>query len=362
MTSSRKKTIPTMTNRKRVLAVLHGDKPDRIPFTIYGWKIPWGYDKRKLCERGLTLMRRFSGWRAEYPHCALQTISYQEQGCRYEREIVKTPVGEINALFATDPADDIRRRKEFWIRTSADYEPMLFMIRDTVLRPAYDEIKKAQYDLGEDGVAYIFAGYSPLQEIIINLLGIEPFCYELADHPQQVWALYEALRDRDRRLYPILADAPAEIVQYCANPIASVLGRALFTEKIIPCLNECGDLLHAQDKLQSIHVDGDNAIWADALAASSVDIIEAFTPAPGSDMTMHAGRQAFADKIIWCNFPSAVHLASADQIRLTTRRILRDAAPGNRFIMGITEDLPDRCWRTSLNAILDVLETEGRCS
>ena len=88
-----------MTRRERVLVVLKGNFPDKTPFTIYDWKIPWGHDKRKLVERGLVLIRRFPSFRAEYPHCELKTISYTDKGVRYERETIKTPKGEINALF-----------------------------------------------------------------------------------------------------------------------------------------------------------------------------------------------------------------------------------------------------------------------
>jgi hypothetical protein len=36
------------------------------------------------------------------------------------------------------------------------------------------------------------------------------------------------------------------------------------------------------------------------------------------------------------------------------------SSPGNNFLLGITEDVPQERWRTSLNIILDVIEKHGR--
>jgi hypothetical protein len=348
-----------MNNRDRVLAALKGDAPDRVPFTIYEWKIPWGFDKRKLVERGLTLMRRLPGYTVEYPHCELSSVSFRQDGKRYEREIVVTPRGRIEALFLPDQTCGVRRPVEFWIKGEADYEPVMFWMNDAVISPAYDEIRALKDDLGEDGVVYLWSGYSPLQEIIIRLIGIEQFCYELADRPDRIWALYDCLRAMDRKKYPILAGAPVELVQCCGNPIASLLGRDLFVERILPPLAECAEVLHAAGKLQSIHIDGDNAVWARDLACSTIDVLEAFTPSPDTDLTTAEARSIFRGKILWVNFPSSLHLASTQRIRTAARDILDAAGPGDGFLLGITEDIPADCWRKSLTAILDVVEAEG---
>ena len=350
----------SMTNRERVLAVLRGDRPDRIPFTIFDWKIPWGHDKRLLRERGLTMRRWCSGWKVQYPHCELKTLSYTENGQRCEREIVNTPRGQITSLFEPDHTCNVRLQREFWIKGEADYEPLTFMINDAVLEPAYEEIEAVQEGLGDDGVVWVWAGYSPLQRIILQLVGIEQYCYELMDRPDSLWNLYDALREQERKKYPIVANAPVEVVQSCSNPVAKVLGRDLFVDKVLPCLHECAEWLHAAGKLQAIHTDGDNAIWAKDLADSTLDVIDAFTPAPDTDMTIAEGREAFKDKILWVNFPSSVHLASEQTIRATTHEILDAFQPEDRFMLGVTEDIPATCWRKSLNAIMDVMDQRSR--
>lgn len=347
-----------MSNRERVLARLRGERSDKTPFSIYEWKIPWGHDKRMLCERGLTMLRRFSGWKAVHPACDWKMITYVEHGKRYEREIISTPKGEITALFLPDQTYGVRKQTEYWVKVEADYERMIAYADDAAFVPAFDEIHQAKEDMGDDGLVFVFGGYSPLQEIMLHITGIEQFCYDIVERPEAVFALYDALFRRDRRLFPILAKAPVELVQYDANHVAKVLGRERFVRWVLPCLDECADVLHEAGKLQSVHVDGDNAIWAQDLAASKVDIIEAFTPAPDTDMSLAQAREVFACKTIWANFPSSMHLASADAIRDTTQKMLDEAAPGQRFLLGVTEDVPASRWRVSLNAILDVIRSQ----
>jgi len=279
---------------------------------------------------------------------------------RCEREIVRTPRGELTSLFLPDRTCGVRLQKEYWIKDEADYEPMLFMVNDAVLAPDYDRGRALLDGLGEDGVVYVWKDYSPLQKILVHLTGVEGFCLELMDRPQHLMALYDALLDLEHRKTPIVVEAPGDVVQFCANPIASVLGRALFAERIIGPLNEFAEAAHQHGRLVSMHVDGDNAIWAEDIANSALDVVEAFTPAPDTDMTIAAGREAFKDKVLWVNFPSSVHLAEPDMIRATTNEILDAVAPGDRFVLGITEDIPPHCWRKSLSAILDVLEERGR--
>jgi hypothetical protein len=55
-----------------------------------------------------------------------------------------------------------------------------------------------------------------------------------------------------------------------------------------------------------------------------------------------------------------VHLQSQEDIADMTRQLLREAAPGNRFIIGITEDLPPGRWQANYETILRVCNTEGR--
>jgi hypothetical protein len=88
-------------------------------------------------------------------------------------------------------------------------------------------------------------------------------------------------------------------------------------------------------------------------------VVEAFTPPPDCDLSVGEARAAWPGKVLWINFPSSIHLAEPAVIRSTTETLLREAAPGDRFLIGITEDIPADRWAISLSVILDVIEERG---
>ena len=108
------------------------------------------------------------------------------------------------------------------------------------------------------------------------------------------------------------------------------------------------------------HCDGHLKLLADSLATSALDIIEAFCPFPDGDMTMAEARRQWPDKVIWINFPSPLHLKPPEQIEVYVCEILKAAAPGNKFLFGITEDIPDGVWQVSLPAISTALQKYGK--
>ncbi len=68
-------------------------------------------------------------------------------------------------------------------------------------------------------------------------------------------------------------------------------------------------------------------------------------------MTLREALDIWSDKVLWINFPSSLHLASIEVIYQTAREMVAAAVPGDRFIMGITEDIPEDRWQGNLQAI-----------
>jgi hypothetical protein len=89
-------------------------------------------------------------------------------------------------------------------------------------------------------------------------------------------------------------------------------------------------------------------------------LIEAFTPPPDCDLSVADARRLWPRKILWCNFPSSLHLSDDRVIADTTRQMLRQAAPGAGFLIGVTEDIPERHIWHSLATIAGVLNAEGK--
>lgn len=234
------------------------------------------------------------------------------------------------------------------------------MVEDQQHEPNYESFLKAERDFGEDALFRAAIGGTPLHQIMVGWMGVETFSVEWMERRDEILKLYDAMVAQRRKIYPLVARSPALHANYGGNEVPEMMGLERFRKYVIPLYNEAAEVFHRHGKLLGAHLDGNNKLWAQEVADSGLDYVEAFTPAPDSDMTVSEALQAWPDKVLWINFPSSVHLASIEEIEGTTRSILTEAAPGDRFIMGITEDIPEDRWQQNLLAISRVIHREGK--
>ena len=343
-----------MTPRERVLAVLRGERPDKVPFTIYESKIPQCSVERRLRNEGLCIVnRQVPAYCAETPNCTREHLYYVENGRNRVRSITRTPVGELSSV--REPAGFTSWTLEKLFKSPEDYKALLYVEQDRQYRPNYEAYLRAEKDLGEDFILRAGVGACPLHLIMISWMGVETFAIEWMENRDEILKLAEAMRAKGREVYPILADSPITHANYGGNEVPEVMGPPRYKEFCIPLYNECAEHFRPKGKLLGSHLDGNNRAWADAVAASGLDYIEAFTPAPDTDLTLAEALEVWKDKVLWINFPSSVHLASIEKIKQTTREIVELARETNRVIIGITEDIPEDRWRENLLAISEVI-------
>ena len=349
----------SMTPRERVVAAFRGERPDRVPFTCYAVLLPRGQVERQVREEGLALIERHAPFETETPDVETVRHTFRRDGRTFVRETFRTPVGEVSQVFLTGGGYGTSLRKEFLIKTPDDYQVLAFIYRNQRYTPTYDEMRQAAERLGEDGVVIGNLGYSPMQQLIVMDMGTERFAIDWYERRHLVLELYQVINERRREQYQLAAASPAEFFIYGDNITCEIIGRERFERYVMPCYNECAEVLHAQGKRLGVHMDGKMKHLADAVALSKQDFVEAFAPFPDGDLDLAEARRAWPEKVISINFPSAAHLMSEVRVAEETRRLLAAAAPGDRFVVGITENIPDHVWQRSVPVISRVLRLEG---
>jgi len=354
------------TPRSRIQAILQGEDADRVPFSIYRVLFPRGEAERHLRNQGLAVLERIPLCRVEMPNVDLFSREYYEGGVLTVRETARTPVGEVYRIIKLDPSLGTSWwDMHYFVKRPEDYKIVEFMVSDTIYYPSYDEFLLAQERWGEDGYvlgetsAGLWLGYSPMGLMMYKLLGVERFGIDLFDYPDEFFSLYETIREKQREMFQVCAQSPAEVVCYAGNIHQDTMGLQRFVEYYLPSINEFAAVMHEHGKLASCHYDAKMSSLVQAVAESSTDIVEAFTPFPDCDVSVGEARDAWPDKILWVNFPSSVHLESPERIRQTTLQVLSEAAPGDRFLMGVTEDIPESARQSSLNVILQTISEHG---
>jgi hypothetical protein len=354
---------PCLSARERVRLALRGEQADRVPFTVYWLMLPRGGVERALRNAGAALVERVPLFRLGHPGFEVVERQYEQEGVAYLRRELRELQGPGGCLHAT-----YRRESGYgtswwqlepFVKQSSDYDLLERYLEARTYHPAYEAFAMAERAYGEDGYVVGNTEYSPLNLLLHEFLGMAGFCLQLADRPERLLRLYELLREKQRRMFEICAASPAELVLYDGNISQEVFGEERFRRWFRPCHDEFAAAMHGSGKLAGCHLDARMAGLARAVGESGLDVIEAFTPAPTCDMTVADARRAWPGKVLWANFPSSVHLEGEGRIRQQLGRILRDAAPGDRFLVGITEDVPWPHWPGSLRAICDGLRRLG---
>ena len=348
-----------MTPKQRVETALRGEWADHVPFTVYGSMIPQCAVERELRNQGVCILGgRVGVMNIESPNVTTETYEYTENGATLQRAVTHTPKGDLTQI--SRPAGFTSWKQKFLFSGPEDYEPLKALYADQQFTPNYDAFLAYEKMLGDDFFIRSGPGYSPLQEILYRLMGAEQFAVEWFDRQDEMLALYDTITACRRRAYPVLAKSPVLAYNYGGNVSPEIMGVERFEKYIVPHYEEFADICHEHGKLMGVHMDANNKLLAPIVARTKMDYVEAFTPPPDCDFSVAEARAAWPGKVLWINFPSSVHLQPPDQVEAMTRQLLDEASPGDRFLVSITEDVPEDKWQQSFLAISRVLINDGR--
>lgn len=349
------------------MTALHGERPDKIPFTAYTnflpprssratrpTDLPADTPERELLTRGLCLVERTASYRTLHPHVAYHEEAYtDDQGRKLLRGTYATPYGELSRVW--EPVGFTTWRHEWLFKSPDDYRALLFLIQDTVVEEQYDAVAGLEERLGENYVVRDQLPLEPLQNLISShYMSMETFCVEWMERRDEVLKLYQAFAEVARRIYPIVAKGPLAFCNYGGNVVPSVIGPQVFRDYYLPHYQEAAEALHRGGKLIGSHLDADNTPIMNLVPESGLDYIEAYDP--GISPSVAEARAAWPDQVLWINYPSAWHLLPVEEVYAGTRRMIQEASPGNGFLIGITEDLPEDRWVENYRAILDAID------
>ena len=348
-----------MTPRERVEIALNGGRGPVVPFTMYECMIPQCFAEREMRHRGLCIVDRVAVVHTHTPNVRHTREIWWENGKQFTRDHYDTPAGHLTTL--REAAGFTSWRHEWMFKTPDDYPALRALIQDMAFEPNDAEVATAQDRAGGDAILRGGFGLEPLQQLISgDYLGTENFCIQWMENRDAVLELYAALVEKRRQVYPLVAQSPVSHANYGGNVIPEIVGPENFERYYVPHYNEAAEVMHRHGKLIGSHLDGNCRLFAEAVAGSGLDYVEAFTPAPDTDLSLGAARAAWPDKVLWLNFPSSVHLRTDAEVEQFTVDMLDELDAVDGLIVGITEDIPQDRWQGSCRAIMDGLDRHAR--
>lgn len=337
-----------MTLRERTEAALRLQPTDRVPFTCYEGLMPPG----AADIEGLGIVRPSGVHAVASPNVTWSTETRKDG---WQRQVVETPVGSLEQLSRPESGYGSMWKVEHLVKRPEDYEVLAYLTGDQQVSPSFEGWAQQVADVGERGVLMASLPRAPLQRMWIEYTGIERLSYDLHDCPEAVQRPLDAMMRTSRETAEIIADSPAEFVWLPDNMTGEVVGPELFEQHMAPYYAEIAGILHPKGKRMVCHMDGMMRRLKESVAATDIDIIEAFTPAPDTDMRLDEAREAWPGKALWINFTSSVHLLEPDRIKEVTRDLVEQGTEHPGFAISVTENIPADVGARSLEAIAEAL-------
>lgn len=350
-----------MNIRENIMAVLHRKKPEYIPFAPYrsiARISPMVEERLRGMGMGI-LYAWIPVYRVEHPNVYVEEMRIGN----ILHRTYHTPVGSISTRIRTGLKPEAGENWiiEYPFKEPSDYRVIRFIEEDAVYKPDYNYFIELDKRVGCSGILTANADPTPFSKLWVHYMGLERLCKEFYRNRERIKDLIHVMAERQEETYRIIADSPAEFV-WCGDQITSlVMSPRIFEEYYMPLLEKFASILHARNKMLSVHMDGLLKRLKEDIATMNIDIVEAFTPPPMGDLPLKEAKESWNDKfIIWVNFPETVLHHGVKVVERYTIKLLEEIAPGDGVVIGMTEDAPVDLLEDAFTTITKTLTTYGR--
>ncbi len=341
-----------MNTRERINAFFAGEKPDKIPYTIYGnaWKeLESHREWDGLFKAGLGVTRHVATIESTNSQVKYNSKSYVENGKNISRISMDTPLGEIYTL------SENGWTQKYWIETAKDYKIMTHIIKSAELTPSYDNFTIIDKELENFGVPLVFFGRTPMQTMLVDYVGLENFGYHLFDFEDEILELYDALLENFEKKIYLTASGPGKYISVLENFTAETLGPKRFEQFHVPVYNKYFPVLQQAGKIVGTHFDGKLDSCSKLIADSPIDVIESLTPPPEGDMILKDCRKIWKEKLFWNNINVSNYFLPRNELKEVIWNLVREGSIDGRLLaFEISEQTPDN-WKESIPVVLEAL-------
>jgi hypothetical protein len=308
-------------------------------------------------------------------------MAYRPELTGVEREVKKeadttlvtyhTPVGKVSCKILY--TEEMKRAgasitwiSEHVIKEPKDYRTLGYIFKNIKIHPDFENFREYQRKVGDKGFAAAFANLSasPMHHIMKEFLDATKFYLEMYDHPREMRQLSEDMEAYFDQIFKVLVDSPAEVIFSGANYDEMITYPPFFKKHILPYIQTLADMAHAKEKLVLCHCDGENKGLLDLIANSGMDIAEAVCPQPMTKVTIREVKKAFRGKVaIFGGVPSVALLEesmSEAEFERFMENLFREIAPGDRFILGVSDTTPPDAKFARLMRITEMVQERGR--
>jgi len=368
-----------MTNRERILAILDGRPPDRIPWIprLEIWyeahrragTLPAPYRDLSLREVerevfGGTAARDGRIYREEIRSVEIRQHQFGEMETLTE---YVTPLGTVTTRFRSTGrlrSQGIQDAQvEFMLKDRRDYPIVEYIVEHTHYVPCFAEYQQYEIEVGEDGYPMVNCGDCPFHHWMRALAGYNQAYYHLCDFANAVERLLAVLTDHFReRLWKPMLDSPARLLMHGHHLSSQMTPPPQFERYMLPYYRELSPLLRSRGKVLALHADNDTRAILSHIEQAGFGMVECFVTHPMVPTTLAEARAAWGDRvIIFGGVPSVIleEPFTDEQFEQYMDGLFRVIAPGKAFILGIADNAMPGAQIERIRRITQIVEQRG---
>lgn len=347
-----------MTERERILSILRGEKPDRLPWCADFAYYADGLRQDKLYpaqyvntyyDNGLQKMHRDYGagfyLQGHFPYTSkiigddisVSTEVVGEQSIK----TIKTPIGNLREIQQYSPASYSTGIVEHLIKDINDLRNFCYVCEHTQYSPNYEFAQKQYETIGDNGVVLCYMPKSPMMELVAIQSGIENFTYMALDDEDELQELLDRLEVKCDEACELVLNSPAECIMIPEN-ISSECVTPFYHKYMERYHKKWTKKIHDREKFSFVHLDGTVRGLVGELSRSGFDVVEAITPKPVGDVDIEEVCEIVLDKtIIWGGIPGGFFTPSISDEEFDSHIIkcIKAMTKSPRHVLGVADQV-----------------------
>jgi len=367
-----------MNDRERILTLLQGGVPDRVPWfgdldywagameargqVPTGWRASPDYFR---FHRELGIGFYLQGYFAFEPVVEGDVTITERRDGNTRMIIVQTPLGVLHDEWRYLPESCAWAPSRHMVNTVADLPILRYWWERTTYRPAEAEAIRRRPLIGDLGVVLCYLPRSPFMQLNVELAGIANIVNLWMEAPDEFEETLEVMAATSDRAAELATAVPADCLMIPENLSSEVVGRHFYDSYVAPWERKWLERIHAAGKTSFIHMDGTLRGLIARVAQTGVQVIAAVTPPPVGDVTLREARDlAGPGPILWGGLPGIYFtpLVSDAEFERHTREVLEVMVADRRMVLGVADQVPPDGTRERMARVVELVERYGRYS
>jgi uroporphyrinogen-III decarboxylase len=345
-----------MTDRERILTILSGRQPDRVPW--FGDLDYWANSliKRGLKPKDFILSDDYIQWHRDlgvgfylqgyFPYKQVLSnckVHDWYEGRRHYREI-ETPSGSVRECWEYIPTSFSEGPVEHFLKSEADIPVMKYIYKNVRFEPDYGVAMLRRRQVGDQGVVLCYLPKSPFMHLMALEAGVEAVTMTSLIMPDEFGELLDIMKSAFDQAAQIALDSPAEVLMIPENLSSEMVGPDLFKMYMYGYQKEWTAKIRQAGKYSFIHIDGTLAGLLKQEAEVGFTVLEALTPHPVGDIKWEELELFTGDSksILWGGIPGSYFTECVDDEEFDkhVKHLLSVMVKKPHFVLGVADQVP----------------------